>query len=269
MRVKGSRRIGVGALVGVAGLALGACGTSGATNGPVSSPGANRPAVLSSATSSSSCSGPTVTATGSATTNVAPNLLTVVLGVDTQAASAQAALTANNTRARAVIGALEKAGVAKSELQTTGLSIEPTYSHVKGKPSTIDGYRVDNTVTVQVQKLSSDGTVIDRAATQVGDGVSLEGISFSLQNDNSAVATAHTQAVDAGMAEAQAMAGASGDKLGPLCSVSDQGNGNEDFASASTASAASTGSAGGGSVPVESGTEQVSAQVKVVYALAG
>jgi uncharacterized protein len=261
MRVRCSRRTRFGVLAGVAGLALSGCGAVGSHT--ASQPAGGEP-TLASATVSTSCSGPTVTATGSGTVDVAPNLLSIVLDVHTQASSAAAALSDNNGRARTLIATLKKAGVVNSDIQTSGLSIEPTYAHPKGKPSTIDGYRVDDTVTAQLHELSSAGTVIDRAVTQVGNAVSLEGISFSLQNPTVAEATAHTQAVQAGIAQAKAMATAAGTSLGTLCSVSEVNSGQ--YSESSSAGAAGTSAP---SVPIESGSQQVTAQVKVVYALAG
>jgi uncharacterized protein YggE len=261
MRVRCRRRISIGVLAGVTGLALSGCGAAG---GRSASPhDANRP-TLASATVTSSCSGPTVTATASGSINVAPDLLSIVLDVHTQASSAAVALSANNQRARTLVAILKKAGVASSGIQTSGLSIEPTYAHPKGKPAAIDGYRVDDTVTAQVHQLSSAGTVIDRAVSQVGNAVSLDGISFSLENPTAAEATANTQAVHAGMAQAKAMASAAGTSLGTLCSVSEVNSGQ--YSESGSASAASTSGSG---VPIESGSQQVTAQVKIVYALAG
>lgn len=251
-------------MVGVGSLALSACGATGPD-----SPRPNRAATLSSSSGPSGCTGPTVTATGSGTVNVAPDELSITLGVHTQAATAAAALRDNNTRARALVATLKKAGLTNSDIQTTGLSIYPTYSRPKGQPATINGYQVNNTVTAQLHKLSSAGTLIDQAVAQVGTAVRLDGISFSLQNPNAAEATAHTQAVQAAISQAKSMAAAAGTALGPLCSVSDVGNSyNNDFAT-STASG-SSGSGGAGSpVPVEAGSEQVSAQVRVAYSVAG
>jgi len=265
MRMQSNRRTKAAVLVGmvgVAGLTLGACGTSG----PISAK-ANRPAALSSATGPSNCTGPTVTATGSGTTNVAPDELSITLGVHTQAANAATALRDNNAKARALIATLKAAGLTNSDIQTTGLSIYPTYARPKGKPATINGYQVNNTVTAEVHKLSSAGTLIDKAVAQVGQAVRLDGISFSLQNPNAAEATAHTQAVHAAISQAQSMASAAGTTLGPLCSVTDIGNNYGDYA-ASGASSAGSGSAGS-PVPIEAGSQQVNAQVRVVYSVAG
>lgn len=265
MRMQSNRRTKAAVLVGVvgvAGLTLSACGASGPTSAK-----ANRPAELSSATGPNNCTGPTVTATGSGTINVAPDELSVTLGVHTQAASAATALRDNNARARALIATLKAAGLSNSDIQTTGLSIYPTYSRPKGKPATINGYQVNNTVTVEVHKLSSAGTLIDRAVAQVGQAVRLDGISFSLQKPNPAEATAHTQAVHAAISQAQSMATAAGTTLGPLCSVTDVGNGYNDYASASAAGGSSNGA--GSPVPIEAGSQQVNAQVRVVYSVAG
>ncbi|MGH9066298.1 MAG: SIMPL domain-containing protein [Acidimicrobiales bacterium] len=215
------------------------------------------------------CSGPTVTAEGSGTASAAPDLLTLTLGVHTQASTAQAALAANNTKAQALVSTLEKAGVAKADLQTTGLSINPTYSKPKGGPPMVNGYQVDDTVTAKIHKLSSAGTLIDAAAAKVGNAVRLEGVSFSLQHDSAVQAQAHTQAVQAAVGQARAMAKAAKGTLGALCSVSDVPAQITPypFRTAGAGAAGSASVAAPPTVPVQAGTEQVSARVTVVYAL--
>ncbi|MGH9068292.1 MAG: SIMPL domain-containing protein [Acidimicrobiales bacterium] len=253
-----------------AGLALAACGggTSAAAGASPTTAAGHTMTLAAKTTPSGTCSGPTVTAEGSGTASAAPDLLTLTLGVHTQASSAKAALAANNTKAQALVKTLEKAGVTEANLQTTGLSINPAYSHPKGGSPKVNGYRVNDTVTAKIHKMSSAGTLIDAAAAKVGNAVRLEGVSFSLTHDTAVQARAHTRAVQAAMGQAQAMAKAAKSTLGTLCSVSDvparvrpyplHASGQASAASASTAAPP---------VPIQTGTNQVVARVTVVYAL--
>ena len=67
-----------------------------------------------------------------------PDTATLVLGVQTQAPSAQAALDSNNGRANAVIGMLKGRGVKPEDIRTSELSINPFY----GGTGKISGYQV-------------------------------------------------------------------------------------------------------------------------------
>lgn len=275
-----ARKMGVvgAAALAVAGLALSACGGAGAgASTPATAGGSpgdaaghlTRPGVsTTTAGASGSCAGggPTVTAHGTGMAQAAPDLLTITLGVHTQDASANAALADNNTKAQSLISSLEKDGVAAADVQTSGLSISPSFNN--GSPPTITGYQVDDTVTARVRQLGSAGRLIDDAAASVGNAVRVEGLQFSLQDDSVPAGAARTSAVHQAQAQARAMATAAGATLGRLCSVSDTGAQQvpPPFIGYSTAGA----SAGAGAlapVPVQAGSQQISADVTVVYAL--
>lgn len=239
----------------VAGLALAACG-----RGPGGRAGAA--ASLSSSGTATCRSGSTITAQGTGQAQAPPDLLTMVLGAHAQAPSAAGALAADNTEARALTGQLERRGVAKADIQTSGLTISPTYA---GGPSPqVTGYQVDDTVTAKVHDLASAGALIDAAAAAVGNGVRFDGLSFSVQDDAGLQASAHAAAVHAARARARAMARAAGTKLGSLCSLSDAAS-----SPVSPLKQALTSLAPGvaaPSVPLQPGTQTVSAEVTAVYA---
>ena len=63
----------------------------------------------------------------SAEIDAVPDLATVTAGVETQAATAAEALGANSQAMAAVFAALEAAGIARRDLQTSQLSLSPVY----------------------------------------------------------------------------------------------------------------------------------------------
>lgn len=251
----------LGYLAAGAALCLGLAASAGAGgNGP-------RPTtsvVESAALSPTGCtSGPSVTATGTGTANATPDLLTMQIGVQTQASSASAALAANNTRARSLISTLEHGGVAASDIQTSNLSINPTYSN--GTNPMVTGYQVNDDLSVEVHRLSSAGALIDAAAASLGNDVRFDGLAFSVSDPAAASSAARVAAVRVATTEARAMAGAAGSTLGPVCSLTD-------IASAQpqpqiykalhyAAGAAAT------PVPVQAGVQSFSATVTVTYRL--
>ena len=69
----------------------------------------------------------TVQGTGQATGT--PDLLTIVVQVDTTGPSATAALAADNQEASGVVAAFTTGGVAQKDIQTSGLSLQPQYAY--------------------------------------------------------------------------------------------------------------------------------------------
>lgn len=233
----------------VAGAALSACGSSGA----------------SAATATPACgsTAPKLTVQASGHASTAPNLLTLDIGVDVNGATASAALTDANSKATALSNTLEFAGVSKADIQTTNFSIQPNYA----TNGTISGYQVTNTVLAKLRNLSASGAVIDAAARSVGNAIRINGLAFSVDNTTSIDGTARSDAISAAAAHARSMAAAAGESIGGVCSITDNtANGspnpyNNTFAAAGVASSLHA------AVPVQPGTQQTTAQVTVVYAL--
>ena len=129
----------------------------------------------------------TISVTGTATSSVLPDLVTVQFGVDTEAMTAQQAITANSDLMNSVVAALVKSGVTKDEISTAGFSIYPIYNNTIPDPRTgiqqsvLAGYRTSNTLYVKTGNLSSAGQIID---TAVGAGANrVDSVSFSLSPD--------------------------------------------------------------------------------------
>jgi uncharacterized protein YggE len=205
---------------------------------------------------------PAVTVDGTATVQGTPDEMTISLGAHTSAPSAEAAMAASAAKAQALVNVLLAAGVAKSGIQTSNLSVQPNYN-AKGE---ITGYEVDNDFTVTLQgaaELQQAGNVIDAAGKAAGNALRIDGISFSLSNASTLMAEARAGAVRDARSQAAAMAAAAGEGLGPLCSLQDESQVSppppvEPFV-ALPPSATTT--------PVEAGSLQVTATVMAVYAL--
>lgn len=129
----------------------------------------------------------TVSATGSATISVLPDLVTVQFGVDTESKTAQDAINSNSQLMNTVVTAIQNAGVSKDEISTAGFSIYPVYNDSIPDPKTgihqsvLSGYRASNTLYVKTTKLSSAGNIVDTAVAAGANRV--DNISFSLSPD--------------------------------------------------------------------------------------
>jgi uncharacterized protein YggE len=126
----------------------------------------------------------TITVTGTATTSISPDIVTLQFGVDTEAKTAQDAISANAQEMDAVITAVTGLGITKDEISTASFSIYPVYNYsvpdqMTGIQKTIlTGYKASNTLFIKTTKLSLTGNVIDAA---VGAGANrVDDVSFSL-----------------------------------------------------------------------------------------
>jgi uncharacterized protein len=206
---------------------------------------------------------PSIAARGVGLVKGTPDTLRVVLGVETRSASAKDALAANNEKANALVDTLKGKGVEAKDIQTSQLSIHPTYDD---KGQRITGYQVNNTVTATLHDIAGAGALIDAAAGAVGDAVRVQSIGFSIDDDSALKAEARTQAVHLAQLQAEQMAKAAGVKLGAIRFISEvPASGTmpyyERLAGAPAADAAK-------SAPILPGTQELSVTVDVVWDIA-
>jgi uncharacterized protein len=207
-----------------------------------------------------------LTVQGTGTATATPDLLTLVVEIDATEPNAEQALSVDNAQAASVEHALGLSGVSPKDLQTTNLSIQPNYSW-QNNNSVLTGYAVSNTISVNFHfPFSKAGNAIDAITRIAGNDVRIDSLSFSFANPASAQDQARTNAVTQAVAHAESMALAAGDRLGPVCSITDnstvqppepnQYGFNGPLASAGVAA-----------TPLQPGSQQETDQVTVVYAL--
>jgi uncharacterized protein YggE len=200
------------------------------------------------------------TIVGTATGKVegVPDTLTVTLGVESHAGSAQEALAQNSDRATRVIAALKAAGVAAADLQTTQLSLNPTFDQ-KGRPN---GYGVANVVTARTHDVVNGGKLVDAAAAQAGDDIRVQGVVLSIEDTSRLVATARADAVHRARQQAGQLARAADVRLGPVERITERRPaGLQYFSRARIADAAAS------SAPIEPGSQELTVDVTVVFGI--
>ena len=156
----------------------------------------------------------TVTVNGTATIKSKPDEAIVGLGVQTQANTAQGALSENAIKMTALIASLMDKGIAKDDIATSYVSIYPTYGN---SGVAITGYQADNQVNVTLHDISTVGEVIDDAV-KAGANLS-NGITFQLSDENQGVNQALGDAVANARSKAETLAGAGGAQLGEVVSI--------------------------------------------------
>ncbi len=161
----------------------------------------------------------TVTVSAMAEVERAPERAVVTLAVENQAETALAASQANARAMDGVIAALRRAGITGDAVRTTSYQLNPLYIPPRQGESTqrIAGYRAANMVEVRVDSLPRLGAVLDGA---IGAGANrVASLSFELRDTETARLDAIEQAVRKAAREADVIARAAGQRLGPPLNI--------------------------------------------------
>ncbi|MBC7901273.1 MAG: SIMPL domain-containing protein [Saprospiraceae bacterium] len=146
-----------------------------------------------------------ITVVGDSLAKVAPDTAVITFSVVTQGKQAVDAQQENARKSEAVKKAVEAvSGDSKTEIQTSGYSLNPEQDYYSGKMPKILGYEVKNTVTVSIDKLDRVGTIID-AATNAGAN-SVDGIQFVVGETSPAQGDGLALATKQAMAKAESVA---------------------------------------------------------------
>lgn len=166
---------------------------------------------------------PSITVTGEGRVEAEPDMATVTLGVTTEGLTAAEAMDANSAALAAVLDRLRAAGVAERDLQTSGLSLNPTWSNPEGGRQRIEGFQAANLLTVRVRALDNLGSVLDAA---IRDGANtLHGVTFGLDDPQPVIDRARERAVTDARRKAEQLAGAAGLDLGRVLVITEGGGG--------------------------------------------
>jgi hypothetical protein len=192
----------------------------------------------------------TVSTTGHGIVTAVPDEATVTAGVQTQASTAAAALAQNAQLMTAVVAALKTAGGA--DLQTQQVSLYPRTD----EQGQVTGYSAENSVSAS-SKIAAAGALIDAA---VGAGANtVSGPTLDVSGRDELYRDALKKAVADARTKAAALGEAGGFAVGPVSTVSEVGSAPQPVFAAQAATAAKD------STPVEAGTQDVTADVTVVF----
>jgi uncharacterized protein YggE len=206
----------------------------------------------------------TVSVTGTAHVRTAPDRFSFTTGVQTQAQSVELAVNENNNRVAAVVAALKKAGAAAEEIQTSGFSIYPQQDYTQGQPPRLVGYQVSNNITVTKRQIAEAGKLLQAA---IAAGVNTaSGLSFSVADPTRGREQGLRAAFDDARSKATLLASAAGRTLGAALAITEGTEPNvvpRPFPGVRAMAAKAEVS----EVPVESGTEELTFTVSVVFTL--
>jgi uncharacterized protein len=145
--------------------------------------------------------------TGDAEVSARPDRVQIDIGVSTRAPRSQDAAAQNAREVDAVLGALRSAAGPAAQLKTVSYALNPNYQyHPNGAEPTLTGYTATNVVRVTLDDLAKLGGVID-AATRSGAN-QVQGVQFTLRDQDAARAQALRQAAIRARSEAEVLAAA-------------------------------------------------------------
>lgn len=131
---------------------------------------------------------------------LAPDLADLRLGVAVGRPTVAGARAEAARLMDAILGALDAAGVARADVRTAVLAVQPRYEYPDGRPPVLTGHELANVVEVTVRDLARLAAVIDGS---LGAGAtSLDGLTFRVADPSAA----EQEARRAAMAQARSRA---------------------------------------------------------------
>ena len=159
---------------------------------------------------------------GRGVVTVTPDIATLRLGVEVQAASVAAAQSQATEAMDEVMSALTDNGVAEKDIQTQYFSIRQVTKWDRDKEEEIVvGYRVTNKVTAKIREIDKAGTVIDAVAAAGGDFTRIDSIDFSVDDPSAYYEEARKKAMADAKAKAEQLAELADAKLGKATYISE------------------------------------------------
>jgi uncharacterized protein YggE len=204
--------------------------------------------------------------TGYGTASAAPDLAYVNLGVFAIGEDVGTTVDNANRIMEVVMQAITDAGVAESDMQTSGFNVWSEERYDQG-PFVEEGgnldpaivYRVENSLRVTVREVNTLGDVIQAGLDAGANRV--HSVNFSIDDTSALEQEARALAVEDARARANALADEMGVTLGEPVSLSESPAGGVPFAEA----AAYGIGGGGGGPPISGGELSVSLQVHVGF----
>lgn len=197
-----------------------------------------------------------------------PDMATVELGVESEAADVATAIDVSNDIVEQVTQALVDAGIAATDIQSTRFNVwrEEGFDRLTGQPTDEITFHVDSTVRVKVRDIDQISSMIqtglDAGATNIF------GLTFGIDDSANLEAEARLQALADAEDRAQQLASALGKTLGKPVVVAELVAGSALGGFAESAFPRGLGGGGGGP-PLSPGELSVGVQVDVMYDVEG
>jgi len=149
-----------------------------------------------------------------------PDIVTISMGVTSEAATAQAATSATMGKVNAVVAAMKRAGVAQRDIQTQHINLTPKYLDRSNVPREIIAHQATATLTIVARDMDRAGLLLDTAIAAGANQV--QGVRFGLADPAPVQREARDQALKSLQEDASQVAAIMGQRVVRLVSVSTQ-----------------------------------------------
>jgi uncharacterized protein YggE len=122
------------------------------------------------------------------------------------------------TRVRA---ALERAGIAPRDIQTSNISLHPDYRYAENQPPQLTGYRATNQINVRFREIADSGGILDALVAEGANQIN--GPSLEIERPEAALDEARTAALANARARAELYARALNMRVRRVLLVSESG----------------------------------------------
>jgi len=226
---------------------------------------------LATALAATAPTGRSISVSGNAQVNVAPDIVQFLLAVETSDKTIAKSKAANDDRVKQTLATAAKLGIDAKDTQTDRISIEPYWDNTSyNRRNAPDGYTVKRTIALKLRDIKRFEDVL---TAMLDAGVNrVEGIDFQTSELRKNRDNARTMAINAAKEKATALASQLGMKVGKPASISESGGWSYSSSSTSRYAAmsqnvVSAGPAGEGSNGFAPGQIAIEATVAVTFDL--
>ncbi len=208
----------------------------------------------------------TLVMTGTGRTLGVPDELSFSLSVGVLRSDLKTALAAANATMNRELAALDRLGVRRTDVQTTGLQMNAVYDYHSYGPPTLRGYHVGERAEVLVRDLAKGGSAVSAAVAAGGNDVRVGSIGLRIADPESLLAKSRAAAVAEATAKANQYAVATGQTLGSVVSLKE--------VHATTVApqplrfSADSAQALKGALPIRAGRDKLAVTVRIVWSFA-
>ena len=172
----------------------------------------------------------TLSISAQATVKREPDIAYITAGVQAERDTASEAMSAQAEAMTGVFDALETAGVAEKDMQTSNFSLWPRYTYIETKQKDgssrgeqkLIGYTASNQLTVKVRDLDNLGATMDSLVKAGGN--TFNGLNFALDDDTEVMQEARRKAMADARARADLYAEAAGLRVLRIVTISEGGS---------------------------------------------
>lgn len=194
-----------------------------------------------------------------------PDIATLSTGVVSLAPDADGAIGRNAKQMSRVVAALQAAGIASKDVQTSGISLNPDYQYQASRAPRIKGYYASNTVNVTVRDIGRLGAILD--ALVVTGANQINGPAFDIEDKDAVLDEARAQALAKARARAEGYAKRLGLRIRRVVSIDETGGRGAPIPLYGRTAAVAQAAAIDASAPVAPGENVFGLSLEVVYEL--